>query len=94
MNTRVVHVNNEQHTVYIGRPVWRRGLRGSRWANPFRVGRDGTREVVIAKYRRWLLAQPDLIVDIAQLRGEVLGCWCKPLDCHGDVLAELAESTR
>ena len=28
-----------------------------------------------------------------QLRGKVLGCHCKPLPCHGDYLAALANAT-
>jgi hypothetical protein len=28
-----------------------------------------------------------------ELKGKVLGCWCKPDACHGDVLAELADET-
>lgn len=34
-----------------------------------------------------------LFISIPQgeLRGKVLGCWCAPKMCHGDVLAELAE---
>lgn len=27
------------------------------------------------------------------LRGKVLGCWCKPLPCHGDVIVELLEAS-
>ena len=27
-----------------------------------------------------------------ELRGKVLGCWCSPKACHGDVLAEIANS--
>ncbi len=69
--------------VYVGRP--------SKWGNPFRIGRDGDRAAVIAKYREWILRQPALIDALSELRGMRLGCYCYPLDCHGDVLAELAE---
>jgi hypothetical protein len=27
------------------------------------------------------------------LRGKILGCWCKPLDCHGDILKAVADET-
>ena len=66
--------------------------RRTRWGNPFRIGSDGTREEVIEKYRQWLKAQPELLTDIHVLKGKILLCWCKPLPCHGDVLAELAEA--
>jgi hypothetical protein len=47
---------------------------------------------VIEKYRVWIQTQPQLMAALGELRGKVLGCWCKPLAaCHGDVLAELAD---
>jgi len=82
--TYVVHCKKSGYDVYIGRPT--------EWGNPYVVGRDGTREQVIAMYRDYLLATPVLLAKVAGLRGKVLGCWCKPLACHGDVLAELADA--
>lgn len=29
--------------------------------------------------------------DLHELKGKVLGCWCAPNSCHGDVLTELAD---
>jgi Domain of unknown function (DUF4326) len=87
---RVVHCRREPYDVYIGRAVPSYGLRASKWANPFRIDRDGTREEVIAKYERWLRSRPELIAALPELRGRVLGCWCAPEGCHGDVLARLA----
>jgi hypothetical protein len=43
-------------------------------------------------YRIWLLytrGGRSLQEDIDELRGKVLGCFCKPHPCHGDVLVEL-----
>jgi hypothetical protein len=83
----VVHCRRAPYDVYIGRP--------SKWGNPFVVGRDGTRKAVIAKYRAWLLRQPELLAAVVpELQGKVLGCWCTPLPCHGDVLAALAAKVR
>ena len=61
------------------------------WGNPFRIGPDGTREEVIAKYRVWLSGQSHLLDALPELRGKALGCWCAPKACHGDVLAELED---
>lgn len=83
MRTRVVHCKKDEHDVYIGRP--------SVWGNPFAVGRDGNRQQVIEKYAVWLKMQPHLLARVHELRGKVLGCWCKPQACHGDVLAALAD---
>ena len=68
-------------------------MRPSIWGNPFRTGKDGTREEVIQKYRERLEGLPHL-VELARkkLRGKRLGCCCKPQSCHGDVLAEFADS--
>jgi hypothetical protein len=77
-----VHCKRERHHVYIGRP--------SKWGNPFVLGRDGDRAEVIALYERWLCANEALMADLGELRGKVLGCWCAPRPCHGDVLVRLA----
>lgn len=62
------------------------------WANPFRIGRDGTRAQVIEKYRQHVLASPHLVAALPGLKDKVLGCWCNPLPCHGDVLCELVNN--
>lgn len=33
---------------------------------------------------------PEHLARIPELEGKILGCWCAPQACHGDVLAELA----
>lgn len=57
------------NTVYVGREVRdrRTGVRfaESRWFNPFKFGRDGSREEVIAKYRARLLRRPQQQVGAA-----------------------------
>jgi hypothetical protein len=35
--------------------------------------------------------QPALLVDLHELRGKDLVCWCAPHRCHAEVLAELAD---
>lgn len=70
-------------SVYIGRP--------SAFGNPFSIGRDGTREEVIEKYRKWIVTKPDLVDKIKkELRGKDLVCFCSPRACHGDVVLEIA----
>lgn len=80
--TRLVHCRREPYDVFIGRP--------SRWANPFHIGPDGSREEVVVRFRRWLARQPGLLRAVWSLQGKVLGCRCAPLPCHGDVLVDLA----
>lgn len=91
----VVHCKIEPFDVYIGRP--------GPWGNPF-SHKDGTLakyrvasiDEAISRYREWLLSQPVMVARARrELRGKVLGCWCKTRNhpnapCHGDVLAGVA----
>lgn len=93
MKTRVVHCKKEKYDVYIGRG------RGSKWGNPY-SHKEGTlaefrvnsREEAIKKFEEYLLSNEDLMKDLPSLRGKVLGCWCAPKSCHGDVLAKYADA--
>jgi DNA modification methylase len=60
--------------------------RRGEWGNPHEVGRHGTRDEVIRAYEAHLIGEPGLRRRLAELRGKVLGCWCYPEPCHGDVL--------
>jgi hypothetical protein len=79
--TRVVHCKKQSYDIYIGRP--------SKWGNPFKIGRDGNRKEVIEKYRNYILMDNELMESLNELKDKVLGCWCSPELCHGDVLIEL-----
>ena len=84
-NTKVVNLRNEKYDMYIGR--------GSKWGNKFIIGRDGDREEVIKKYKKWILIKKELLNSLHELKGKALGCFCKPLACHGDILLELVEKS-
>jgi quercetin dioxygenase-like cupin family protein len=92
--TTVVHNQRDDYDQYIGRAVPEAGLEASKWGNPFVLHNDSDaeRERVLAKYRDWIVEQPELVAALGELRGLRLGCWCAPKPCHGDVLAELADS--
>jgi hypothetical protein len=78
--------------VYIGRVInkedW--SLPKSKRANPFPVGQRGSAEKTVEKYEEYLQKHPTLLASISELRGKVLGYWCKPGVCHGDIDAKLA----
>lgn len=77
MKTTVVNIKKESDYVYIGR--------GSKWGNPF-VMRNKTleeRDRVCDEYEKWFWTT-NLIDSIHELYGKRLGCFCKPLRCHGD----------
>lgn len=80
----VVHCKREAHEVYIGRP--------SRWGNPYVITKERDRAWVLARYRRWLEGEIKAgRLDPRELKGKILGCWCAPKPCHGDILVELSE---
>jgi hypothetical protein len=81
--TKVVNKYKEEYDVYIGR--------GSKWGNPFVIGKDGTREEVIEKYEKWIRSKPELLNSLHELRNFRLGCFCKPKPCHGDILVKIIE---
>lgn len=83
--TKVVHCGFHPYDIYIGR--------GSKWGNPFLMGIDGDRIEVIKKYKEYIL-KSEVLKDIEELRDKVLGCFCNPLPCHGDVLIELLEGLK
>lgn len=84
IKTTVVNkINTKDFDVFIGRP--------SKWGNPFKITREDDRTKVIALYKEWIITQPDLLKDLRELKGKRIACFCKPLACHGDILAELAD---
>lgn len=86
METKVVNLKKEPYDVYIGR--------GSIWGNPYKIGVHGTREEVIEMYRRHISGNGELLSKLHELHGKVLGCYCKPKACHGDVLVELVNAPK
>ena len=73
-------------SVYIGR--------GSKWGNPFVIGKDGNRDDVCEKHRAYLKRQITegqiSIEELAELHGKDLVCFCAPLRCHGHTLEKAA----
>ena len=68
----------------------------SKWRNPFPINKktpdqEEERRVLI-EFKEYLTNQPILLKQIPELKNKVLGCWCKPEACHGDILAELADA--
>lgn len=72
--------------VYIGR--------GSPLGNPFPIehGTDADRAHVIERYRQYfydeIITNPEKLQYLRSLKGLRLGCHCKPLACHGDIIAD------
>jgi hypothetical protein len=90
---KVVNQYKERFDVYIGRP--------SKWGNPF-SDKEGTlakykvkdRNESVDSFRKYITEGEGkhLLNDLHELKGKTLGCFCKPLKCHGDVLKELIDN--
>lgn len=70
--------------------------RGTRWGNPFVIGRDGDRETVVRRYAERVWDDSELLAALWKLHGKRLGCRgnCAPNLCHGHVLRALCHPWR
>jgi hypothetical protein len=84
----VVNLKETKYDVYIGRKNSTYGLSKSFWCNEFDVKTYGRAES-IRLYENYILNSPEHLNRLHELKGKTLGCWCKPLACHGDVLIRL-----
>lgn len=85
----VPRVHNRHHgtapadAVYVGR--------GTPWGNPFRLGPDGDRIEVLAKFQAHVAEHPELAERARQeLSGRDLVCSCHPQPCHADLWLAVA----
>lgn len=80
-------MENPGHT-YIGGTVG--DIPASKWQNPFALVDDASdNDEVMKKFEDHVTSSTELSADLGELRGKVLGCFCAPWACHGDVLNKL-----
>lgn len=102
MTTRVVNLRHAPYDVYIGRAG--KGFDGY-FGNPIRPGRcflcGGTHSFggrTLDCYRRWFHQRLEQDAEfrrrVEELRGKILGCFCKPKPCHGDIIVSYLERPR
>jgi hypothetical protein len=85
--TTVVNIRTgDPYDVYVGR--------GGPYGNPFVIGKNGTREEVINKYKALVKSDPAVRALLRKCKGKRLGCYCHPLPCHGDIIADLCDGRR
>lgn len=89
---------NAPNHVYIGRKgiVFIEGERfpknDSQWCNPYKIQGEITREKCLEQYKEYLLNllnDPEIKKQFLQLYGKVLGCWCSPEQCHGNIIIDI-----
>lgn len=85
---RVVNLRaGSKYDVYIGRGSHgRRNMLG----NPHAISYSVDRKEVIRRYAvdfpLRMRTEPDFAKAVEDARGKVLGCFCRPAECHGDVI--------
>jgi len=76
--------------------------RTSPFGNPHNIGfcpvcnKVHDRKEAIAEYKKDFyicLTDSEFRDSVLKLKGKTLGCWCKPLPCHGDIIVEYLETT-
>jgi len=83
--------NQGKHHLYIGPQV--DDVAASRWDNPFR---NGQYELVrgLREYENHITNSPQMMSRLDELEGKILGCFCHPRLCHGDVLIKIYDKFR
>ena len=89
MKTTVVNIRHtDKYDQYIGRAG--HGHDGY-FGNPFILSPTEPKGATLERYREYfydrLNNDPEFKQRVHSLKGKVLGCFCKPLPCHGDVIA-------
>lgn len=85
--TKVVNIHKEPCDISIMRP--------SIYGNHYRIGIDGTREEVIAKFKKYFYDRihndVTYLQAVMELADKRIGCCCAPLPCHGDIYVEFLD---
>ena len=89
INLRNKKENGEDphYDVYIGRNCG--NLKATKWVNPYSQWHY-PENVCLEKFEEKFWTDEKLYGSVCELRGKVLGCFCAPKQCHGDLLAFMA----
>lgn len=91
--TIVVNIYKDKYDVYIGR---QRDSKVFGFGNPFVIGKDGDRNTVIEKFKKYFYKRiqedEEFKKEVFKLNGKILGCFCKPKSCHGDIICDYLNS--
>lgn len=81
--------------LYIGRNMsyYVPGTYKSKWANNYTVKKYGLNKA-LELYENYIRDNKELYNSLYEIDGKVLGCWCKPGKCHGDILIKLREEQK
>jgi len=91
--TTVVNIYKDRNfDEYIGRAG--KGQDGY-FGNPFKTDdRQYNIKMFRAYFRARMKSDPVFKSRVMELKGKKLGCFCKPLACHGDIIAEFLNGNK
>ena len=91
MKTKIVNLKHEKYDIYIGRSGHNKDGYFGRICPICRNSHNDAGDTIRC-YTIYFISrmQHDTMFKemVLQLRGKVLGCFCKPGPCHGDVIKE------
>lgn len=91
--TTVVNIRYNAYDIYIGRAG--RGQDGY-FGNPFRLMPGEARGSTLERYKAYfndrISIDPEFKRRIMELKGKILGCFCKPHACHGDIIKDYLDT--
>lgn len=89
MIVNIKHKPTPYYDIYIGRVNKWLELPESKWHNPFAMKKESDRPIVLNRFTAYLLASPNLMECLYELDNKILGCYCFPKFCHGNVLLNM-----
>lgn len=100
MSTQVINIRHapdgwksNPEYVYIGRAG--KGELGY-YGNPFKLVAGEPKGSTLELFKQWVIGRMAIDEEyrrrVIELKGKTLVCFCSPSPCHGDILAEIADS--
>ena len=94
IRTKVVNIEDNRHAIYIGKKTKERDK--SYFASPFSFSPNEDRELTLKKYSDYFYYRIEIdsifLGEIMKLKNRIIGCTCKPLACHGDIIANFLDN--
>lgn len=87
---KIVNIKNKQpFDIYIGRENKWLSLKQSIFANPFVLKNESGRDKCLEDYENYVRNNEQILKNLHLLKDKILGCYCHPKKCHGDILIKL-----
>jgi len=93
--TNVINIKNAPRDWKINKQYAYIG-RGSLFGNPYKINRYTTREESIKLFKDYffnkITVDKNFRDNVESLKDKTLVCFCKPKDCHGDVIIDYLDN--